>query len=68
VSERQRVTVESKTVLWKSGTVVCTCARRDDRITIEVTRAGALVDRAEFSDSHIAAEYAITKMHLFQGR
>jgi hypothetical protein len=65
VTEHQRLSVESKVVLWNSGTVVCTCVRRADRIAIEITDAGALVDRAEFTDSDLAAEHAIAKMHLF---
>jgi hypothetical protein len=53
-------------ILWQVGNVICRSRTLDiDQIEITLARDTEIFERAVFSDSNAATEYAITKMHTY---
>jgi len=55
-------------VLWRSGGMTCTCrSYSPDRTEICLVVAGAIVERQIFTDAAVASQFAIDKMHVYDG-
>jgi hypothetical protein len=62
-------TIEPRAVLlWRNEAVICTClTHAPDKIEIRLVVVGAVVDRQFFADADAASEFAIDKMHVYNG-
>jgi hypothetical protein len=53
-------------ILWRVGNVICRSRTLDaDQIEITLARDTEIFERAVFSDSHAASDYAIAKMYAY---
>jgi hypothetical protein len=55
-------------VLWRRGGMTCTCRTHSpDRVEIRLVVVGVVVHSQSFSDTDAASQFAIEKMHAYDG-
>lgn len=64
-----RQTETSPVVLWKTGTVSCTCLTHSrERVEVQLRVMDVIVEREFFSDSEGASRFALDKMHAYNAQ